>query len=517
MDAAHDGAKAARSSDAKFLRRIWLDLAGIIPTSDDARKFLADKSPSKREKLIDRLLAGPDYPRRMQEAFTVMLLERRVGKTIADEHWEKYLQESFAQNKPLDQLVRELLGADGTDAKSRPAMKFFLARSATNHQRLALDVSRLLLGRNIECAQCHDHPTIDDYRQADLFGLVAFLNRSYLYKDKKTMETFFAEKGVGELVEFTSVFTAETGKTGPRLPGRPEIKVPAFEKGQELKTKAVEGKPPVPKFPLRARLASEMTHPQHLAFKMNLANRLWAMMMGRGLVHPLDMHHSQNPPSHPQLMEDLANELGVMKFDLKAFLRELSLSETYQRSSDAGSALDAKKVPLKSYAVANLKALSAEQLAWSVLRATGNLAAVLATPADKKATAKYRPDKGYKIPAVNRDNVFKLFRSVYAGQPGLPEDGFSPSLSAAFFVSNEKLLIKWLAPAKGNLIDRLSKLKTPAALADELYLSLLSRFSTEEEKTSVAEYLKNNPDGRTAALSEMAWALLASTEFRLNH
>ncbi|MCH8828801.1 MAG: DUF1549 domain-containing protein, partial [Planctomycetes bacterium] len=416
--AGKSGPQAPRSSDAEFLRRVFLDLAGTIPSSVETRRFLSDKSTGKRAKLVDRLLASRDYPRRMQELFSVMLLERRAGKTIADEKWEKYLHESFAQNKPIDQLVRELLSADGTDPGTRPAMKFFLARSASNHKSLALDVSRLFLGRNLECAQCHDHPTIKDYKQADLFGLVAYLNRSYLYRDKKTKESFFAEMGIGKPAEFTSVFTTQSGKTGPRLPGRPEIKVPVFVKGKELKAKAADGKPPLPKFPLRTRLAGDMTHPQNAAFKTNIANRLWAMMMGRGLVHPLDMHHSQNPPSHPQLLKLLADELARGKFDVKAFLRELALSETYQRSSSAGSAVSGKPIPANSFGVAQLKSLSAEQLVWSVLQATGNLKAVLATPADKKATAKYRPDKGYKIPAVNRDNVFKLFRSAFAGQAG---------------------------------------------------------------------------------------------------
>ena len=164
-----------------------------------------------------------------------------------------------------------------------------------------------------------------------------------------------------------------------------------------------------------------------------------------------------------------------------------------------------------------MKSLSAEQLVWSVLQATGNLKAVLATAADKKATAKYRPDKGQKIPAVNRDNVFKLFRSAFAGQTGVAEEGFSPSLAAALFLENEKLLLQWLQPKNGNLIERLTKQKRPAAIADELYLSVLTRYPSDEEKTNVARYLKKNPDGRAAALREMAWALLASTEFRLNH
>jgi hypothetical protein len=513
--AAHKGPVAPRSSDAEFLRRVSLDFTGLIPTSKEARAFLVDPSPDKRKKLIDRLLSGTDYPQRMQYAFSTMLLERRPGKTIAMEEWNAYLQLSFKSNKPLDQLVRELVSANGTDPATRPAMKFLLARSATNHRLLARDVSRLLLGRNLECAQCHDHPTIDDYKQSDFFGLVAFLDRSYLYRDKKTKEPFFVEKGIGPDVEFTSVFTTQTDTTGPKLLGRKPLDVPKFEKGQELNNPAAEGKPPIPKFPLRPHLAEQLTDAGNKEFSRNMANRLWALMMGRALVHPLDMQHSQNKPSHPKLLTLLADELVAGKFDMKRMLREIALSETYQRSSLLGDGAD--DIPVTSYAAFPMKPLSAEQLTFSVLQATGRKQEVLAVPADKAATAKYRPDKGKPIPAVNLDNVLKLFRSVYAAQPGQSEDGFTPSVAAALFAENESLLVGWLAPQETNLAARLAKLTDAKVVADELYMSVLTRLPTDEERAVVTKYLETNADGRAVAIREMAWALLASSEFRFNH
>jgi hypothetical protein len=246
-----------------------------------------------------------------------------------------------------------------------------------------------------------------------------------------------------------------------------------------------------------------------------MAHRLWAMMMGRGLVHPLDMLHPDNPPSHPELLESLTDELLARKFDVKAILRELALSQTYQRSSHLGEGVD--QVPAQSFAVYNMKSVSAEQLTLSLLRATGNLEHILAQPADKKATAKYRPDKGKPIPSVNFDNVLKLFRSVYAGQPGQPEEGFNPSLAATLFVANEPLLLQWLTPRDDNLMARLTKLESADAVAEDLYLSILSRLPSDEQRNAVAAYLEENSKDRAAALSEMAWALLASSEFRLNH
>ncbi len=514
VNGAIDGPVAGRSSDADFLRRARLDLAGVIPTAADAQDFLADDSADKRQKLIDRLLASDDHPQRMQFAFTVMLLERRTGTTVPMPDWNEYLRASFAANKPLDQLVRELVSADGTDSATRPAMKFLLSRSATNHRLLARDVSRLLLGRNLECAQCHDHPTIKGYHQSDFYGIVAFLNRSYLYQDKKTKESFFVEKGIGEPIEFTSVFTSKSSQSGPRLPGGDPLEVPVFEPGEELAKAAEEGQPPLPKFPLRPRLAEQLTSPGNSDFARNLANRLWALMMGRGLVHPLDMRHENNRPSHPELLDVLSNELVASGYDARYFLREIALSETWQRSTRLGDGADSTRP--ESYAVANLRALSAEQIALSMMRATGSLNQVLATPADLAATKKYRPDKGRPIPAPNLDNVLKLFRSVYAGQPGEAEDEFNPSLAAALFVANETLLLDWLSRSDGNLMDRLMKCADDEVAA-ELYLSVLSRDATEDERLAVSGYLSENSDGREAALREMAWALLGTAEFRLNH
>ena len=351
--ARHQGPLAGPSSDAEFMRRICLDLTGIIPTPTELRGFLSDKATDKRTKLIDRLLASPNYARRMRDHMSVMLIQRRKPNTVGQEEWEAYLEKSFAANKPYDQLVRELISSSGVEEETRPAMLFFTARGATNHKAHALDLGRLLLGRDLECAQCHDHPSIKDYKQSDFYGLVAFMNRSYLHQDKKTKKAFLTEKGIVEELTFSSVFTGESAIAMPHLPGGQAIKIPAFEKGKELAEEASEGKPPLPKFPLRPRLAEALTSADNVAFRQNAANRLWAMMMGRGLVHPLDMHHSDNPPSHPELLALLGDQLATMKYDIKSFLRELALSETYQRSSRLPDGTD--KLPAESFAVANFK------------------------------------------------------------------------------------------------------------------------------------------------------------------
>jgi hypothetical protein len=506
---------AARSTDAEFIRRVYLDLAGTIPSADDVRAFLASSSPDKRRLLVDSLLAAPSYARRMRHAVDVCLIQRRTGVDVPPASWDDYLEDSFAHNKPWDQFVRELIGADGTDPATAPAMNFLLSRGATSHHEQAIDVGRLLLGRDFECAQCHNHPSVSDYKQADFYGLVAFLNRSYLYEDGKTRQKFFTEKGLVDELKYSSAFTGEAGIAAPHLPGKQGVDVPQFAAGEELAQKATEGRPPIPKVALRPQLAQALATGENAEFTRNAANRFWALMMGRGLVHPLEMHHANNPPSHPELLAVLSDGLAAGNFDVKAFLRRVARSEAYQRSSLMP---EGESAPLpESFAAANTKPLSAEQLAYSVLQATGNLERVLATPADPDATAKYRPDKGQSLPAENLGNVLKLFRSIYAAQPGETEDAFNPSLSAALFLSNEKLILSWLSPQPGNLLQRLLELPESGDVAEEMYLSILSREPTPDERADVEEYLRTCSDGRETALREMAWALLASAEFRLNH
>jgi hypothetical protein len=494
------------ADDAEFLRRLYLDLTGTIPTASEARAFLDDRSPDKRPQLIERLLASPEHARHLQNVFDVMLMERRRGRNVPEAQWQEFLRQSFADNKPWDQLVREILSADGADAKFRPAARFYLDRDGEPNL-LARDIGRLFLGMNLQCAQCHDHPLVEDYKQDHYYGILAFLNRSFLFTDPKR-QVVLAEKAEGE-TSYQSVFDPAkvTKTTGPRLPGRPLVKEPNFDKGKEYLVAPAKGVRPVPNFSRRAQLAAQMTDRENVPFKRNSVNRLWALMMGRGLVHPVDLDHSTNPPSHPALLTLLADEFAAMKFDLRASLRELALSQTYQRSSELPAGV--KEVPPESFGVANLKPLSPEQLAWSLMQATG------LTDAERLALGKNLTEQALYTRLAG--NVV-IFVRLFGSQPGQPEgQSFQATLDQALFLENSDLVRGWLAPRPGNLTDRLLKLQDMQAAADELYLSVLTRRPSEEERKEVADYMKTRPQDRLAALQELAWALLASAEFRFNH
>jgi hypothetical protein len=473
------------ADDAEFLRRAWLDLAGTLPPAESVRAFLNDADPAKRDKVIDALLSGPDYPRRMADAFHVILMER-----LGDHpEWSAYLRSSFAANKPWDQLARELLRADPKEEAGRGAA-FFLAKRLENYGQnpvdypaLARDVGRLFLGVDLRCAQCHDHPFIADYKQQHFQGLFAFVRNTALQDPKRPA---VAEKPTTDKVSFVSVFTKARGETGPALPGGDMVEVPSFPKGQEFLEPPDRraNKPGVPRFSTLAALAERLPAKDTPAFARNAVNRLWHLLMGRGLVHPLDLDHSANPPSHPELLDLLAAEFVAHDYDIRWLLGELARTQTYQRSSLLPPGVD--RSPPQLFLTALEKRLSAEQLCAAVAAATGEPA---------KADA-LRPK----------------FVKAFANPAREPEDEIAPSLKAALFVLNDAAVLDVVA----RLAERLAQRLDAAAVAEELYLSVLSRRPTPEEREEVARTLARGTD-RPAAVARLAWALLASTEFCVNH
>jgi hypothetical protein len=219
------------------------------------------------------------------------------------------------------------------------------------------------------------------------------------------------------------------------------------------------------------------------------------------------MDHPNNPPSHPELLAKLADELLATKYDMRGFLRELALSKTYQRSSQQPAD---KEHGADTFAVGLLKPLSPEQLAWSLLRATGHLDAERQSPLGQRLSASAFEDRMAKQAAP-------LVRSfaLPAGQD--PAQSFQATTGQALLLANGDLLHGWLTERPGNLPYRLAALREPAAVADELFLSVLTRLPTAEERAAVEEFLAARQAERPAALRDLAWALLASSEFRFNH
>lgn len=504
IEAQAGSAVAAVADDAEFFRRVYLDFAGRIPSATETRAFLDDLSPEKRTTLIDALLSKPEYAKRMREAFHVQLMER-AGE---HEEWIKYLDDAFATNKPWDRMVREMLNPNPDDVATRGSAYFLTKRLENYGQQpvdlpgLTRDIGRLFLGVDLQCAQCHDHLFIDDYKQSDFQGLHAFVSHTAIRQDLKFPA--IAEKVVAKKAEFMSVFTKEPKTTGPRLPSGTEFDVPSFAKGEEfvLPPDRKTNFPGKPKFSPLSILAEQLPASSNSQFARNAVNRLWWQLMGRGLVHPLDLHHSKNPPSHPEILDLLAREFVSHHFDIKWLLRELAQTRTYQRSSSLPAGLD-REPQSDRYVVSIEKPLSTEQMLWSILQATEELPRFRPT-VDSKSTPEL-------------DDLKKRFIAAFANPPREPEGDFAPSVKSALFLSNDRRVLGFLTPRDGNLVHRIAGEPDSMKVAEEIYIAILSRRPTADEVESIKSFLSSRGSDREKAVGHIIWALISSTEFCVNH
>jgi hypothetical protein len=422
------GVQPAIASDSEFLRRVSLDLIGMPPTADEARAFLADTAPDKRTKLVDRLFASPHYPRHFASTLDLMLMERRPNTNVTADEWQAWLVKCVRENKPWNTLAKEILLADGADPATRPAARFALDRGSDPNM-LTRDVGRIFFGRDMQCAQCHDHPVVSDYLQSDYQGLFAFLAPTVpIVKKEGDKQTTLEAERAGEQVSFQSVFLHVPRRTVARVPDGVMIDEPFYLPGDEYEVAPGDNVKSVPKFSYRAKLAELATNGSNDAFNRNIANRLWAHMFGRGLVHPPDMQNPENPPSNPELLKLLASQIATMKFDMRAFLREIALSNAYQRSFDPPADL-ASRADKAAKEVARLKenqvtlAKSAKESsaaytkateAWEQLEAkTLPIATELDSAKTKYADAKKKADEAAKA-AAEVESQLKAKKTVVA-------------------------------------------------------------------------------------------------------
>ncbi len=510
IEAATNKPIAPPSTDSEFVRRIYLDLVGQIPTSQEAEQFINDSSRAKRQTLIDKLLQDDRYSRRMSEAFNVMLMERR-GE---DPDWQAFLSHSFQGNIAWDQMVSSMVFPDEQNEQTRGSAYFLTKRlekygqNPTDFPGLARDIGRMFLGMDLACAQCHDHLFIDDYKQADFQGLFAFINNSFIRRD--TDYPAIGMKPVKTRLAFNSVFEEGEFSTGPKLPGLDEIPIPEFVTGEEFATPPnKETKAPgVPKFNPLKFLAEQLPTQANDSFNLNAANRIWFLMMGRGIVHPLDLHHSDNPASHPKLLQLMAEAFAAHDYDIKWLVREIALSATYQRTSMVTTGLEDAKP--REYRLFHEKPMSAEQLMWSMITATGHLQHI----PDTTNTSTSQTDEEQDQLPLGLEHIRADFLAAFANPPREPETEFAPSVRGALFVLNGPRVLDWLESRPDNLTAKLETLET--GFATPLYLAVLSRKPTQEEADKFNQYIESQSD-KSTAIKQAIWALLASNEFAINH
>jgi len=496
------------ADDAEFLRRVYLDIIGIIPSHDEARAFLEDTSPDKRAKLIDRLLEHPRYALHQADEWDLVLFGRHPPgyETYRRPTFQRWLQEQFAKNVAYDRWVADILKAEGTTVDNGPP--WFLAQYDRQPEDAAEKITQTFLGVQLQCARCHDHP-FENWKQVDFYGMAAFLARlQVIHFDKKNNElkAMIGEKNTGEVL-FTGPAAQQTpGKKGepikPKFLQGDLLEEPPPPKDQKEERALPPGKvPPKPQFSRKDKFAEWVTARDNPYFARAVANRIWAQFMGRGIVHPVDNMSAKNRPSHPELLDACARALVEHNFDLKWYIRELCNSQTYQLAS-TGTVEEARP---RWFERARVRPLSAEELLESWRLATGydEVAASKVGKSDTKAQGRFH--------GVTWEYMVRFF-----GQPSNGTGSFQGGLQEHLYLNNGEVY-RLIATEKGSLYQTVSEDKGPwEERVDRLYLSILSRPARPAEKKKFAEYLAGG-DKPGERLREAIWVLMTCSEFRFNH
>lgn len=498
---------APQADDAEFLRRVYLDIIGIIPSYEEAKAFFDDKSPDKRAKLIDRLLDHPRYGLHQADEWDLVLFGRHPPgyETYRRPTFQRWLQEQFAKNVPYDKWVADILKAEGTTVDNGPP--WFLAQYDRQPEDAAEKITQTFLGVQLQCARCHDHP-FEKWTQVEFYGMAAFLARLQVIQfDKKNNElkAMIGEKNTGEVL-FTGPAAQQTpGKKGepikPKfLQGEP-LEEPAPPKDLKEERGLPAGKvPEKPYFSRKDKLAEWITARDNPYFARALANRVWAQYMGRGIVHPVDNMSAKNRPSHPELLQACAQAIVEHNFDLKWYIRELCNSQTYQLAS-TGNVEDARPPWFER---ARVRPLSAEELLESWRVATG-----YDEVASKAAKTGKEPQGRFH--GVTWDYMVRFF-----GQPSNGTGNFQGGLQEHLYLNNGEVN-RLIATDKGSLYQTLLEDKSPwEERVDRLYLSILTRPAKPAEKKKFAEFLGAG-DKPGERLREAIWVLMTCSEFRFNH
>jgi hypothetical protein len=482
---------APLADDAEFLRRVYLDIAGHTPSVAEARAFLKDMAPDKRQRLVDKLLNSPRYVTHFTNFWRSLLMPEAstgIQARLLVPGFEAWLRVELGKNRGYDEMVRELLTVQvdpkamrGRIPTEPTPVAFYLAKEM-KAENLAAGVSRLFMGIRLECAQCHNHP-VADWKREQFWGLAAF----FAGVQGRTQD------------DFTMPVAERTEKREIGIPGTDKVVQANYLDGSEPQWKY--------KVSPRKTMSEWLTSPDNPYFARALVNRMWATFFGAGIVEPVDeMVGANNSISHPELLDELAKDFAAHRFDLKYLIRVITSTRAYQLTS-AGKAQpqaaseSAEEVRL--FERMPVRGLTPEQLFDSVVQATGHR----------------EPFTDPRAIFFNNNGDRAQFLSTFADQGTRPAE-VQTSIPQALLLLN------------GNLIARATSLEgseTLAAIMDSpfltttqrietLYLAALSRLPRQRELDRLVAFIeRRRPQEQKTAVADVFWVLLNSSEFMLNH
>jgi hypothetical protein len=468
---------AELADDAEFLRRVYLDLHGSVPTTEQAARFLNDSAPTRRAALIDSLLASPRYGEYLADVWQGYLVS-----PLADDYrvragrFRKWLADRF-NTQAWDRIASELLTATGKLDQNPAVIYLIEGRLPRTVPDLTDLTSRDLLGVRLSCAQCHDHPFVPWTRQ-DYWGMAAFFAQVQTPGRPKLVY----QVGVKDYPETTLASLKNEAPDGfLPLP-------PTFLGGGEL--------PSGRKSTDREALSAWVTAPDNRYFARAMVNRTWWRLFGRGIVNPVDDMHAANSPSHPELLDLLARRFAESGFDLKFLTRAIVLSRTYQRTSRPG---DDPEKQAALFGRMSVKVFSAGQLYDSLVTIFGPPSKAPGVDSRSDARAEFTQffaEDGDPDPTAYRRGIPHLLRQMNSGQ-------FAGRNLAT-------LAARLAAPLKAGAP------RSPDDIAADLFLAILSRHPTADERRLVRDHLAAS-DSAEAACKELTWSLMMTSEFSLNH
>lgn len=483
-------------SDEVFVRRAHLDLLGNIPTAAEARQFVFDASPFKRQRLINELLDRPEFADYWALKWADLLrAEERIMDRKGIESLNRWIRQSLLERKPLDQFAREIIAARGSTYKNPPANFYRATRTPVERAEAA---AQLFLGTRVQCAQCHNHP-FDRWSQDDYYDwLSVFARVQYKVLENRRRDDNDSHEFKGEQIVFVGgsgeVKNPRTGSAAqPRFLGEP-ARWEAVAESDELQA-----------------LARWTTSPENPFFAKVQANRIWFHLMGRGLVEPVDDFRASNPPSHPELLEELARDFIEHGFDLRQAIRTIMNSRAYQLASEPN---ESNAEDETNFSRALVRRLPAEPLLDAQSRALGMPARLNGYPRGTRAVqmagALSERRRGESLSQA--DQFLASFGKPPRLLPSECERSCEPAMGQAFQMMNGPVLNDLLG-AKENVLAELAASDRPhSEMVNDLWWRCLSRPPSAAEAARAAEHLAKSGDKREA-LEDLAWSLLNSKEF----
>ena len=467
-------------SDATFIRRVFIDITGRLPTADQSRAFLADADPNKRAKLVDFLVDTPGYGDYFANKWAMVLRNQRVqNNTGVSFRFHDWLRRSLQQNMPYDVMVRNILASSG-DVEDSPTSSWYTQVSNASAQ--VEDTAQLFLGMRIQCARCHHHP-FEKWSQNDYYGFQAFFSQVGLKSGRNGIQNTFVYHKGGTASARNPRTNKDLKPTG--LAGEP-LDIPAYEDP-------------------RHALVDWMSMPDNPFFARALVNRYWKHFFGRGIVDPEDDMRVTNPPSNPALLDALAKSFVDSKFDLKELVRTICKSSLYQLSSEPNEYNKTDKLNFSSYYP---RRLNAEPLYDAINQVAGTTVNFSGMPVGTRAVQ--LPDSGFN------DYFLLVFGKPQAESACECERSAEANLAQSLHLLNSTDIQGKLASGNGRIAALLADTEaTDEQRITELYYWAYSRPPRDDEMQLILTYMANQTNKRLA-YEDTLWALFNTKEFLFN-